>query len=232
MGRCRGLKGNFALVHGRFGRRFSLTLTLILALACSLPGPGPRALGHEVHELRHDLDLAPLLPGLLVVPAALLEPAVDEDRVALVDILAAGLRLLAEDDDIKVADLVLDLFALLVLAIDGDGKTCHGDAVRRVPHLGITGKISHQNYFIEARHGAVLPPAAHAAAGPRCGYAAGLPALAGSSFRPSGLTFGAGRVRSSFSSFTVMYLMTASVSLYVRSSSLITGGALLIWKKT
>src|SRR5574337_1881883 len=96
--------------------------------------------GHERHRLRGDLDLAPFLAGLLVVPPALLQPAFDEGRVSLVEILPAVLGLLAEDDDVHIADLFPGYLALLVLSVHRDGKARNRAAVRRVANLGIAGR--------------------------------------------------------------------------------------------
>src|SRR2546425_6527087 len=74
-------------------------------------------LGEESDGLRHDLVLGDLLP-VLRLELAHLEAAFGQSAVPLAEVLAAGLRLPAEDDDVHEADFFLGFVPLPVPAID------------------------------------------------------------------------------------------------------------------
>src|SRR2546422_1570168 len=110
------------------------------------------AASHELDALGHHLHHVPLL-AVLTFPLARLEPALDQDRTALVEVLAAALRLLAPGDDREERGL----FALVaplrrVVAVDRQPQVGHGGAARRVAQLRGAGQIADQEDLVEARH--------------------------------------------------------------------------------
>src|SRR5256885_9596981 len=78
-------------------------------------------------------------------PLARLEAAVDQDRATLVEVLAAGLRLLAPDDDRDERGLLALLAPLRrVVAVDRKPQVGHGGAARRVAQLWGAGPVTGQ----------------------------------------------------------------------------------------
>src|SRR5437870_4098893 len=112
-------------------------------------------LGKESDSFRHDLMLRDLLP-LLRFELAHLEAPLDEGTVPLAEVLAAGLRLLAEDDDVHEADFFLGFVPLPVPAIDRQPEVGHRRPAGRIPDLWSPGEVSHEDAFIEPRHAPAL----------------------------------------------------------------------------
>src|SRR6059036_1188853 len=112
-------------------------------------------LGEESDGLRHDLVLGDLLP-VLRLELAHLEAAFDQGAVPLAEVLAAGLRLPAEDDDVHEADFFLGFVPLPVPAIDRQPEIGDRRPAGRIPDLWVPGKVSHEDDFIEPRHAPAL----------------------------------------------------------------------------
>src|SRR5947209_6811658 len=123
-----------------------------------LRGRGGRTVGLEVaaapaehlEVLADDLGLVPLLARLLVVPGTRLEPSLQVDLLALGEVLAGDLGLLAPDDDLVPLGLLL-LLAVLVppAAVGGQGEA--GDRLPRRgrPHLGVAAQVADQDHFVD-----------------------------------------------------------------------------------
>src|SRR5262245_14981234 len=107
---------------------------------------------HELHTLGDHLGDRALLP-VLAFPVTRLQPALDEDAAALVEVLAARLRLLAPHDDGEEARF-LPLFTRLrrVVAVDGEPEICDRGTAGRVAQLRGTGQVADEQYLVEARH--------------------------------------------------------------------------------
>src|SRR5437899_126767 len=112
-------------------------------------------LGEKSDGFRHDFVLRDLLPVLRLVLAHL-EPAFDQGAVPLAEVLATGLRLLAEDDDVYEANFFLHFVALPVPAIDRQPEIGHRRPAGRIPDLWVPGEVAHENDFIESRHAPAL----------------------------------------------------------------------------
>src|SRR5206468_1618949 len=112
-------------------------------------------LGEESDGFRHDLVLRDLLP-VLRLGLAHLEPAFDQGTVPLAEVLATGLRLLAEDDDVYEANFFLRFVTLPVPAIDRQPEIGHRRPAGRIPDLWVPGEVSHEDDFIEPRHAPAL----------------------------------------------------------------------------
>src|SRR3989441_7498034 len=116
--------------------------------------PRGRALGaaHELHALGDDLGGRALL-AVLALPVARLEPPLDEDLAALVEVLTARLGLLAPDDDGEEARF-LPLLARLrrVVAVDRHPEIRDGGAAGRVAQLRGTGQVTDQQHLVQVRH--------------------------------------------------------------------------------
>src|SRR3989441_1097063 len=107
---------------------------------------------HELDALGHHLHHRPLL-AVPALPLPPLEAAVDQDRATLVEVLAAGLRLLAPDDDRDERGLLALLAPLRrVVAVDRKPQVGHGGAARRVAQLWGAGQVTDQEDLVEARH--------------------------------------------------------------------------------
>src|SRR5439155_2899596 len=111
--------------------------------------------GEESDGFRHDLVFRDLLP-VLRLELAHLEPAFDQGTIPLAEVLATGLRLLAEDDDVYEANFVLHFVTLPVPAIDRQPEIGHRRAAGRIPDLWVPSEVSHENNFIEPRHAPAL----------------------------------------------------------------------------
>src|SRR2546422_777304 len=113
---------------------------------------GGLAAPHELDALGHHLLHGPL-PAVIAFPLARLRAAVDEDRTSLAEVLAAGLRLLAQDDDRDERGLLALLAPLRrVVAVDRKPQVGHGGAARRVAQLWGAGQVTDQEDLVEARH--------------------------------------------------------------------------------
>src|SRR5262245_7001868 len=113
---------------------------------------GRAAASHELDTLGDDLDDGSLA-AVLGLPLTGLQPALDQDRTALVEVLATALRLLAPDHHGEEAGL----FALLaplrrVVAIDRQPQIGHGGPAGRVTKLRGLGQVADQEHLVEARH--------------------------------------------------------------------------------
>src|SRR5262245_28286392 len=118
------------------------------------PGGRSRPLGaaHELDALRDHLGDRPLL-AVLAFPVTRLQPALDEDLTALVEVLTARLRLLAPHDNGEEARLLPPLTALHgVVAVHREAQIGHSGAAGRVPELRRAGQVADQQNLIEARH--------------------------------------------------------------------------------
>src|SRR2546427_10089192 len=113
--------------------------------------PRGRALGaaHELHALGDDFGGRALL-AVLALPVARLEPPLDEDLAALVEVLAARLGLLAPDDDGEEARF-LPLLAGLgrVVAVDRHPEIRDGGAAWREAQLRGAGQVRSEEHTSE-----------------------------------------------------------------------------------
>ena len=93
------------------------------------------------------------MPSLLVVPCVHLQPAFDENRSALFQVLTGHLRCSSPERDIHKCDF-LALLATVggVSTVYGDSKVADGAAFRRVTHLRIACDIAEQENFVEIGH--------------------------------------------------------------------------------
>src|SRR5687767_12121724 len=114
------------------------------------------AAADELEVLDHDGQLAALPAALLVLPGVELEPAFDEDRLALLEVLVDDLGLLPERGHVDKRDF------FLVLAVGGSKLTVAGDAelddgrlARQVFQLRVARQVSHQQDLVEAGHDAL-----------------------------------------------------------------------------
>src|ERR1044071_921969 len=113
------------------------------------PGAAPAA--EKLNPLRDDLSDVAFVAALVVVGASA-DAALDINLPALGQILAAGLGLLAPDDDVVPLGSFLP-FAVPVVPLlgSGDGKIRHRAARLRVANFGIFAEIAHQDDFVD-RH--------------------------------------------------------------------------------
>src|SRR5688572_3078493 len=117
-------------------------------------GSGALALraAHELDPLGHDLGGRALLT-VLALPVARLQPALDEDLAALVEVLPARLGLLAPHHDGEEAHFLALLAALgAVVAVDRQAQIRHGGAARGVAQLRGTRQVADQQHLVQARH--------------------------------------------------------------------------------
>src|SRR5262249_14493719 len=107
---------------------------------------------HELYTLGDHLGDRALL-SVLALPVARLQPALDEDAAALVEMLAARLRLLAPHDHGEEARF-LPLFSRLrrVVTVDREPEIRDRGAAGRVAQFRGTGQVADQQYLVEARH--------------------------------------------------------------------------------
>src|SRR5262249_5939882 len=107
---------------------------------------------HELHAFGHDFDDGALAP-VLGFPLARLQTTFDKDGTALVEVLAAALRLLAPYDDGEEAGLFALLAALRgVVAIHGQSYIRNGGPAWRVAKLRGLGQVADQKHLVQARH--------------------------------------------------------------------------------
>src|SRR5580765_6361663 len=115
-------------------------------------GAGPLGTAHELNALGDNLGSRALL-AVLALPVTRLQPALDEDLAALVQVLAARLRLLAPHHDGEEARLLAPLARLgAVVAVHRQPQVGHRGAARRVTKLRGTREVSDQQYLVQARH--------------------------------------------------------------------------------
>src|SRR6266850_8186423 len=113
-----------------------------------------RALGaaHELNAFGDHFGRRALLT-VLAFPIPRLQPALHEDLAALVEILAAGLGLLAPHHHREEAHFLTLLPALgRVVPVDGQSQIRHRGAARRVAKLGGTRQVADQEHLVQARH--------------------------------------------------------------------------------
>src|SRR5262249_34937546 len=113
---------------------------------------GRAAASHELDTLGDDLDDGSLA-AVLGFPLTGLQPALDQDGAALVEVLAAALRLLAPHHHCKEAGLFALLAALRrVIAVDRQPQIGHGSPAGRVTKLRRFGQVADQEHLVGARH--------------------------------------------------------------------------------
>src|SRR4029453_5783481 len=111
-------------------------------------GGGPSACRPPQYALHPRALLARL--GL---PVARLEPSLDHDRAALVEVLAAALGLLAPHDHGQEAGLLALLSALgRIVPVDRQPQIGHRSAAGGIPELGSARQVADQEYPVQARH--------------------------------------------------------------------------------
>jgi hypothetical protein len=108
------------------------------------------ARAEHLEGVADDLGAVLLLARLAVVPGAGLEATLDVDLLALGEVLAGDLRLLAPDDDLVPLRLLL-LLAVLVLPAAAGGQGEAGDRLPRGgrPHLRVAAEIADQDHFVD-----------------------------------------------------------------------------------
>src|SRR6266849_3074311 len=107
---------------------------------------------HELHALSHNLDDGSFA-AVLGFPLARLQPALDEDGTALVEIFAAALRLLSPHHDREETGFLPFLAPLRrVVAIDRQPQIGDGSSAGRVTELRGLGQVADQEHLVEARH--------------------------------------------------------------------------------
>ena len=84
------------------------------------------------HALRHDFMFTAFL-AVLRLPAALLKPAIDNDSIALTQILPAMFRLLPKYNNVDKADFFLQLFRLLETPTGRQAEAGDRSPARRIP---------------------------------------------------------------------------------------------------
>src|SRR5262245_33594189 len=151
---------------GRFPRRSGSGVSLEGHVVVAAPGllgerspgrcrsgrPRPLRTTHGLDALGHDLGHRALL-AVLGFPVTGLQPALDEDLASLVQIFAAGFRLLAPHHYRQEAGVLALLAALRgVVTIDRHPKVGHGGTVRSVAELRRPRQIADQQDFVQARH--------------------------------------------------------------------------------
>src|SRR6185503_15877491 len=105
----------------------------------------------EVHEaVGGDLEGGPLLP-VATLELAGLEATLDEDAVALAEVLRGALGAIAPDADPEPVGRLDPLAGLLVLRalVHGDVELGDRSPARRVPHFGIGAQVADDHDFAE-----------------------------------------------------------------------------------
>ena len=99
-----------------------------------------------------DVERGPLL-AVVALELAGLEAALDEDAVALAELLGGALGAVAEDADAEPVGALVDPAALVVgLAVaDGDGELGHRPAAGGVAHLRVAAQVADDHDLAE-RH--------------------------------------------------------------------------------
>src|SRR3954468_17142153 len=143
--------------------------------AAAAPAAGVVTAAEELDRLGDDVDRGAVLAGVLVLPLAPLQAAVDGDRAALGQVPRAVLALGAPDRDVEVVGLVLPLAGRVVLAprVDGDAQLADGHAAGQRAQLGVEGEVAGQDDPVDVGgghngllSGANLKSAASLGAGP------------------------------------------------------------------
>src|SRR3989454_11440721 len=112
---------------------------------------------HELHALSHDLDDGSFA-AVLGFPLARLQPALDEDGTALVEVFAAALRLLSPHHDREETDFLPFLTPLRrVVAVDRQPQISNGGSAGRGTELWGVGQGADQEHPGEARHQGTPP---------------------------------------------------------------------------
>ena len=102
---------------------------------------------------QHDAEFAFLLAALLVLPGIVAQPAFDQNRAALFQILADGFGGFAESIHVHKGHLFLHFAGFAFpLAVAGDAETRNGRALGRVTQFGIAGQVAGKDDFVEAGH--------------------------------------------------------------------------------
>src|ERR671916_1713376 len=101
----------------------------------------------ELDVVRDDIDGAPLR-AVLGLPGAVLQPALDEDRVALLLVVGDGLPELAPGGDVEEVHLLV----LGAHAVDREAEATDRHAVVGEPELGISRKIAREYDAAETDH--------------------------------------------------------------------------------
>src|SRR5688572_31066994 len=95
--------------------------------------------------------------AVLVVPRPRLQPALDVDLLALRQVLLQRFGLLAPQHHAVPFGLFLPLLILVVPHFRrGQIQRGNGGAARRIAKLGVPSQVSHEDYFIDASHVALL----------------------------------------------------------------------------
>src|SRR3954466_10347678 len=164
--RCSALERLFAVLvvlaattagaTGGCGRRRGAALTAASTVAGTtalhLVDLGGRAPPRRCDVVGDDLDDRALLTRL-GLPAALLEPAADDDARALRESRARVLGQLAPGDHVEEAGLLLPLLGLLVppRPIDGDAEAHLRHTARRVAHFRIASDVARDRDAVRVR---------------------------------------------------------------------------------
>jgi len=139
------------------------------AAAALRPAALAAAAAQEHHALRVDLGHVALLSGLLVVPRARLDLALDVDLPALGEELADVLALLAPHDDVVPLGLVLAVAGGVRVGLSrGQRETAPRGPALRVAHLRILAEVAQEDHLVDAVSHAASP-LARAAKQPRVG---------------------------------------------------------------
>ncbi len=124
------------------------TIAALLGTTASCPLPAAK----ELEGFNHHDVLAPLL-AILTLPAMHLKAPLDQDRIALRQILGDDFSLACPGVDVNEAHFFLALaFGRFPLAVDGQAKLGYGRAAGSVAHLRVSGKIADQDDLVEVCH--------------------------------------------------------------------------------
>src|SRR5688572_9586748 len=97
------------------------------------------------------------LVAVLVVPLPRLQPALDVDLLALRQVLLQRFGLLAPQHHAVPFSLFLPLLILVVPHFRrGQIQRGNGGAAGRIAKLGVPSQVSHEDYFVDASHVALL----------------------------------------------------------------------------
>src|SRR4029079_2379874 len=111
----------------------------------------------HLEVLADDLGLVLLLAAVLVVPRARLDAPLDEDLLALGEVLAGDLGLLAVADDVVPLGLLLALtVAVLEPPAGGDAEVGHRLAGGQRADLGVAAQVADEDHLVH--HVGVRPP--------------------------------------------------------------------------
>src|SRR3954471_6804515 len=139
---ARGCRGKI----GRIGRNVGLRGEAVAVAAVVT------ATAEELDGVGHDLDRRALARAVAGVPLAPLEPAVDGDRAALLEVGRAVLALLAPDRDVEVVGLVGPLGgSVLAARVDGNPQLADGRPAGGGAELRVTSQIARDGDSIDVR---------------------------------------------------------------------------------